>query len=465
LFIFPSGKNKCGFRDLVLEPSETASMPIDVIAETAEHAPKVTSKRRIGREPLGFAYFGLVLFIIVYFARPEDWIPGLSALPLAKISGILILGSLAFSFQAIRWRMPQEITFLALMVAQLWLSAILSPVWKGGAVNAMLDFSKVLPLVIVIYGVIRSPNRLRFILFVQAASVAGIAIASVASRHMSGGRLQGILSGGYSNPNDLALIIDISLPLSLALALTTRSAWKKFAWAIAMLGMVYAVILTASRGGAIALGVAALVCLWHLGVKSRRFYLLLLIPIAAVVLLIFSGNTLQERFEQTDLNSAKTKQQREAAGSAEQRKELLLKSLEVTAHYPLFGIGPGNFPVVSGFWLVSHNTYTQISAEGGIPAIVLYVLLMWRGLGTLRNVGRSRDVSGRIRLFSMALQASIVAYLVGSCFGSLAYQLFPYCLVAYSGSVLQIVRRDRKAARSSLEPELSSTQIEVPVWQ
>ena len=48
-------------------------------------------KRSHRREPLGFAYFGLILFMVVYFARPEDWIPALAAVPLAKIAGILIL--------------------------------------------------------------------------------------------------------------------------------------------------------------------------------------------------------------------------------------------------------------------------------------------------------------------------------------------------------------------------------------
>src|SRR5215475_12968687 len=198
-------------------------MPYELVAETVEQAPKASSKRRIRREPLAFAYWGLVLFMIVYFARPEDWIPGLAAIPLAKISGVLILVALAFSFQNIRWRMPREIILLALMVVQLWLSAVFSPVWRGGAIDVMLDFSKLLPLVVVFFGAVRSTNRLRLILFVQAASVAAVAIASIASRRISSGRLQGALSGVYGNPNDLALMIDVSLPLCLALALTTRS--------------------------------------------------------------------------------------------------------------------------------------------------------------------------------------------------------------------------------------------------
>jgi len=399
--------------------------------------------------------------MVVYFARPEDWIPGLAGVPLAKIAGIVILLALVFSFGNIRWNMPLEIACLSLLVVQLWLAAVFSPVWKGGAVNTMLDFSKVLPLVIVIYGVVRSINRLRGILFVQGASFAVIAIINIVNQHTTGGRLQGA-SASFGNSNDLALLIDLSLPLCLALALTTRSYWKKSAWTVAMLAMIYAVFLTASRGGAIALLVAALVCLWQLGVKNRRFYVLLLVPVAVMVIWLISGNALRNRFEQTTFNH---NHGTEASESSEQRKELLIQSLTVTAQHPLFGVGPGNFVIVSGVWRVTHNSYTQMSAEGGIPAFLLYVLILWRGVTNLREVRRYPRTKNRIWIFAMALEASLAAYLVGSFFLSQAYQFFPYCLVAYTSVLLLIVRRDRKVSSRASESHLTPAQVEVTVCQ
>jgi O-antigen ligase len=436
-------------------------LSVDKGVEIVEQVAKSGVKRSHRREPLAFAYFGLILFMVVYFARPEDWIPGLATVPLAKITAVLILLALVFSFSNIRWHMPLEVTFLILLVVQLWLAVAFSPVWRGGAFNVMLDFSKVLPLVIVIYGAVRSMKRLRWILFVQASSVAAIAIASIVNAHILRGRLQGVLSGMYGNPNDLALVIDLSLPLCLALALTARSYWKKLAWTVAMLAMIYGVLLTASRGGAIALGVVALVCLWQLGVKSRRFYLFFLVPAAVILIGLFGGNALRGRFEQTNANPATN----EASASAQHRKELLIQSLKVTAERPLFGVGPGNFEIVSGMWHVAHNSYTQISAEGGIPAFLLYVLIFWRGVANLREVRKYRKTGKRIRLFSMALEASLAAYLVGSFFASDAYQLFPYCLVAYISALRLIVQRDRTVSSRASKSQLTPTQAEVPVWQ
>jgi O-antigen ligase len=440
-------------------------MLVERNVETIEQTSNSVVKRSSRIKPLGFAYFGLVLFMVVYFARPEDWIPGLAAVPLAKITGVLILVALVFSFSNIHWRMPLEVVLLALLVLQLWLTVPFSPVWKGGAFNVMLDFSKVLPLVIVIYGAVRTLKRLRWVLFVQCASVGAIAVASIVDRHSPSGRLQGVLSGMYANPNDLALVIDLSLPFCLALALRTKSYWMKVAWTVIILAMIYVVFQTASRGGAIALVVVALIFLWQIGVKNRRFYLLLLVPAAAIVFWQYSGNALQGRLEQTNSSPTQNSQRTEASGSAQEREELFFQSLQITAQHPLFGVGPGNFEVVSGVWRVTHNSYTQISSEGGIPALLLYVAILWRGIANLREIRKYRKTRKRIRLFSMALEASLAAYLVGSFFASDAYQLFPYCLVAYTSVLLLIVQSGRTVSSQDSKSQLKPTQVEAAVWE
>jgi O-antigen ligase len=429
-----------------------------------EQGSKSDLKHSNRREPLGFLFFGLILFGVVYFARLQDWMPGLAAVHLMKITAILILLALVSSLSAIRWHMPREVILLSLLLFQLWLTIPFSSVWRGGAFNVTLDFSKVLPLIFVIYAAVRSMKRLRWILFVQSSSVAVIAVTSIVVAKGSEGRLAG-LSGVYGNSNELALAIDLSLPLCLAFALTTRSFWKKLAWTIAMLAMVYAVFLTASRGGAIALGVVVLVCLYQLGVKSRRFYLLLLIPVAMMVIWLYGGNSLQQRFEQTSIDPEANYQSTSASMSAQQRKELLFKSLKVTAQHPLFGVGPGNFAIVSGVWLATHNSYTQMSAEGGIPAFLLYVLILWRGIANIRDVSKYPKAGKRIRLFSMALGASLAAYLIGSFFASVAYQIFPYCLIAYTGVLRLIVQRDRTVSSLSPKPHFKPTKVEATAWQ
>jgi len=237
----------------------------------------------------------------------------------------------------------------------------------------------------------------------------------------------------------------------------------KLAWVIGMLAMVYAIFLSASRGGTITLMVVVLVCLWQLGVKNRRFYLLALVPIVVIVIWLNGGDALRNRFELT--NTDATHKSTEASESATQRKELLFQSLRVTAQHPLFGVGPGNFPIVSGVWRVTHNSYTQICAEGGIPAFFLYVLILWCGIANLRNVSKYAKPGKGIRPLLMGLGASLAAYLVGSFFASVAYQLYPYCLVAYTSTLRYMVKKDRTVSGLPPKPHEGPTEVEATVWQ
>ena len=77
-----------------------------------------------------------------------------------------------------------------------------------------------------------------------------------------------------------------------------------------------------------------------------------------------------------------------AFGSAQARQQLFWQSIEVTEDHPFFGVGPGNFDQVSGQWHTTHNSLTLMSSEGGIPALVLYVLILWCGFKNLRATTR-----------------------------------------------------------------------------
>src|SRR6266849_3849880 len=233
-------------------------------AANAKARNSISVRHRSSRQmPLLGAYVSLLLFMVVYCARPEDWIPGLSVVPLAKITAILALVALMFSLGQIRSSLPREVVYLILLVGQLFVAAALSPVWRGGAVQMTLDFAKVLVIVFVLFVAVNTARRLRQLVFVQAASVAVIAAVAVWKGRLLLGRLEGTLGANYSDPNDLALAIIISLPLCLALLLLSGNRLRKAAWALAILVMLYTVLLTGSRGGFFALIVTAAVFLWE----------------------------------------------------------------------------------------------------------------------------------------------------------------------------------------------------------
>jgi putative inorganic carbon (hco3(-)) transporter len=381
------------------------------------------------------SYLALLLFMFIYCARPEDWIPGLSHVPLAKVAVLLALLSLLFSLKYVRLRLPREIIYVVLMVGQLLLASALSPVWRGGAFQKTLDFAKVLIVIVLMAVATNTLRRLWLLIVTQTASVVSIAAVTLWKGHLVLGRLDGMLGGNYSDPNDLALAFVISFPMCLALLLLTRSWLLKATWMSALVVLTYAIFLTGSRGGFLSFLVTGAVCLWAFAIRGRRPYLLALAVLSAVIGGSSSGGILIGRLRGT----FDVKQNMAAANeSAQARQQLFWRSVEVTKEHPLFGVGPGNFEQISGSWHVAHNSYTQISSEGGIPALILYLLVLWGGFKYVRQTRRFVHKQKGTNLFANGLQASLVGYVAGSCFLSVSYAFFPYFLVAYTTVLFSI---------------------------
>jgi putative inorganic carbon (hco3(-)) transporter len=395
------------------------------------------------RKPLVGAFAALLLFMLIYCARPEDWIPGLAHFPLAKIAGILALLALVFSLRHVRDRVPRETFFLFFLIVQLFVSSSMSPVWRGGAMQQTLVFAKVLMVFFAITATVSTLRRLRWILFTQAISALAIAVVAIWKGRQILGRLDGILGGNYSDPNDMALAILIAIPLCLGLLFLSKNWFWKFLWSVSILLMTYAVFQSGSRSGFLALVVAAVVFLWDFAVRGRRRYLLVVAVLAGAILWQLSGGMLAERLKGTFNSQVDTAA---AYSSSQERQQLFWRSLEVTAEHPLFGVGQGNFNQVSGNWHTTHNSFTLMSSEGGLPAFILYSLILWCGFRNIRRakqLGRGQKAS---KVMAGALNASLAGYLVGSCFLSVSFQYFPYILVAYTSALFSI------AGKSAAQP-------------
>jgi len=90
-----------------------------------------------------------------------------------------------------------------------------------------------------------------------------------------------------------------------------------------------------------------------------------------------------------------------------------------------------------------------MSSEGGILALVLYSLILWRGFRNLRATSGLIRSQRESRLLSHALRASLVGYIVGSLFASEAYQFYPYFLVAYTAALVGIKKKSTSQLKSA----------------
>ena len=392
-------------------------------------------------------FFWLTAFYFVYCARPEDWVKGLSLVPLAKITGVFAFLGLLISLGKTKRKLsdiPRESWYLLAMIGVLLVSSFLSPIWKGGAVSHTLDFAKLYVAWILTFLLITDFERLRRIIFIQSASVILICTVSIIIGH-SRPRLEGVIGGIYSNPNDLAFSVVLTLPFCLAFVLSSKNTIAKLMWVGGMLIMALALFMTASRGGFVTLLVAGTVILWHFGVKGKRIFLIVASGLVVILMLAVAGGPLMTRFSFG--GNAETQQAAQANDSYEQRKYLIQRAIYGIEHYPLLGLGPRNFAEYSGVWRDVHVTYLQIAVEGGIPSLILYLLFFARGFSNLRKLRKRKDLDAQTTLFVGALHSSMVGFVVGASFSPEAYQFFPYFSVAYTAVLLATIsERDQQPA-------------------
>jgi O-antigen ligase len=390
------------------------------------------------------AYNALLLFTFLYYTRPEDLIPGLSSIPLEKIIGGIALVALISTFASggMKRKLPLELKLLLVLFLHLALT-IPFAFWKGGAFVVVFEkFPKAIIVAFLVTMLVDRFDQLRRLLWVQAASLVVTTVSSIVIHHTDNGRLIGALGGIFENPNDLAINISINFPLCLGFLLAARGAGRKLVWGVGVLAMLLGVVMTYSRSGLIAMVVAGGICLWEFGVKGKRVYLLAVAGILSVVgigFLIASPHYLarvESLFRGNIAGSADK-------GSLEARKRLLIDSAMEAIHHPLFGVGPGNFGAATGTWHVTHNSYMEFASEGGFPALILFVAILYlasRNLKKTRLLPAYRE-DPELRLFTGALWASLAAFLVGALFASFEYHLFPYFMVAYTSVLYRLASR------------------------
>jgi O-antigen ligase len=138
----------------------------------------------------------------------------------------------------------------------------------------------------------------------------------------------------------------------------------------------------------------------------------------------------------------------------------LKSSIQFTFQHPIFGVGPGEFSDYEaevaktagkkGAWQVTHNAYTQVSSEAGIPALLFFlaaIFMSFRTFGRVYQVARNRPGLRSMAVACFCCQLSLVGFCTATVFLSLAYTMY---LPTMSGLALAFSRSlDRELALHS----------------
>ena len=428
---------------------------------TATSPPSRPGSQLVTTPILRAAFYLTVLYIFLLASRLPEFTGGhlrpMAVLAVALLGAVLLSGRmLAVLETRIGWLM---------MIFTGWLAFVtLFSRWRGGSTQVVLNFLKVLFALLIIAAFAQSIRD-----SLRIAYTVGFAMGTAAlMSRMVGTELSGRLSldsqrGTLGDPNFFCLYILVGMPL---LWLKARhSAWHGKILPVGFsLLILWSALRTASRSGLIAFLAGMLFLFWHAAPKQKVKFLVVGAGLGAILLLTAPQQTLQRLttwFEEDEIQNTVPEEDRlkmsEAVESVSLRRHLLWQSIRITLKNPLFGVGPGRFVEVEaemasqegrrGAWRHTHNMYTEISSETGIPGLVLFLALIvsvYRSLTRIRKLAAA-DGAPQHQLVPNAalyLQAAVVIVLVEGLFLNLAFASLLYLLAGLTLGLEAAVKRE-----------------------
>ena len=262
-------------------------------------------------------------------------------------------------------------------------------------------------------------------------------------------------SGTLSDPNDFAAVLILLLPFLLLIVITPgRNVIVKVLSAGFIVAGLYLVLSTGSRGGSVALMAGLAYALWRVNVMQKMVAITVLAVLGVGLFAVLPYST-RERLATTFSDSAATDvmTRKTAIGSKEARAYLLRRSIEAALTHPIVGVGLEQFQNYEGVtaralgqrgnWHETHNTYTQIASEAGIPG---FIFLFGGIISTVRLVRRTyrkarqmpaTPMNQKIRRTCFAVMLSLLSFCTAAFFLSMAYRCY---LPAMTGVAIAVAR-------------------------
>jgi probable O-glycosylation ligase (exosortase A-associated) len=258
--------------------------------------------------------------------------------------------------------------------------------------------------------------------------------------------------GMWAGNNELALGLSMATPLCWYVRRVLVARWARWLSLAMTVGCIAAVVMTYSRGGALAL-IAALVLIVMR--EKRRLLTFTVIVVLGAPAVYLIHDTYFLRLE--------TLRHPTEEGSANSRLEYGKAAIAMWEDYPILGVGFGqtNYVRLSTRYVgrkvdqVVHNSYLQTLVDSGIGAFVIYLGLLF---GTIRwlqvSATRAQTEYPAMVVYLVAIQTAIVAFAVGSTFGSIEHYDFYYMLLMCAASCYEILReRSLEVADFEHEPD------------
>lgn len=274
-------------------------------------------------------------------------------------------------------------------------------------------------------------KQVRIAYGVMAIAAVVVLVSTRYFGEMDMGRISLSSSGTIGNSNDLAAHLLFLTSFLLYVVLDTRRNILFRGIAILLIGYsLYVILGTGSRGALVALGVGGIFFLIKAQLKVRIGFVL------AVILMVTILPAVLPEATKARLGSLFGEEHKEAEESEASRSYLFWTSVEYSFAHPLFGVGPGQFSNFEGAqaiaesrrgnWHATHCSWTQVSSECGIPALIFLSLALGTSLLPLyRCYSRAKELGvADVARTSFCLLIGTITLLVAVTFLSQAYNFY-----------------------------------------
>jgi O-antigen ligase len=423
-------------------------------------------------------HYALLVYIYLFCTRLPELLPSIRlalAMSVVMLAGLFATGRGNEFFKTKLGRILTAFT--------VW-TAICVPtsVWVGGSVDVLKGLVQSVLFVAFILAFARTMRELKNCMYVLGAAMGTVAVLSLtmfgnAAAEATTGlaafgveapptpgeaeqRLGLFHSATLADPNFMSLYLLIGLPF-LWFGVRKGNWFTRALFFLFIPAVLVAIGHSASRM-ALVLFVIGLLMFLKSASSKERVFALASVTVLACVMVPFLPDTVTNRFMTLFHPKADSFESKEAADSAQVRLKLLVRSIEITAKHPLFGVGPGQFAVAEnllakeegktrGIWYYTHNAYTQTSSEAGILALILYLMAIvtaYRGLNDIRKRGPTDE----IREMAKAIQLSMWMVILGGLFLTTGFGGVPFVILGLAVSFKIAVAAQTRKTSAALPP-------------
>ena len=408
-------------------------------------------------------YIGVSLWIWSAMFFPNGWVWGFAS---SLRYNMLIAAATIISYFFQKNKVKTDASGLTILVLFFFLWTTISSVFTIAWADAVWFEWSVLLKIIIFYMLciltIKSKHHINIFLWAICLSAAYFGAAEGLKYLVTGGghKIEGISGSRLSDRNELALALNMTIPLAIFLLSQSKNKLLRLALLGAIVFSIIAIIGSFSRGGTLGL----LVIAGYFFFQSKRKILVSVFFVIAVGV----GNAFVSDEWTGRMNTIETMDKDMSfLGRVMAWKQATLMAVD----NPFFGAGfkagqnqalwklyePEFYKLdfivdTSGVYIeqakAAHSIYFQVLGDLGFGGLFLFLMILLITYRKLTWVIRNTDDEWIIGLARM-LKVSLVAYSVGGAALSLAYFDLSFAIYALTHILAELIIRTKKSASQS----------------